>query len=505
MGIAPFYNEEPRRSIIAMEMLFNKNFVVTTLFNDTFYDHPPLWNIVLAGSFWLFGTDTEFAFRFPSALSLLLTGTLVYYMNKKYVGHLFGILSAFFYLVSIDLYFFFSNTAEIDIFFSFLVLLSIMSILHFYEQRKFTSLYLYAYFFCFLAFLTKGVVSLLFLGITLLVFFIHKKEFKRLFLPIHFLSAILLLAGILMFFYVYGQYDNVYAYIEGMWNITRDKSFLEKKNNSFFTHILWFPLNMFGNLFPATLLVPFLFKKSVAVKIKENPFLISLILIFLLNFIVYWLSPGAKARYTYMFYPILIGVLTFAFLKGKSEKGWETKLFYSFLSIISLLFGLVCFAIPFIDYFNTIKGIKAIAFFFGFTGLSLFLLQQKTYNAWNKLILGLLGIVIAKIVFSLTVYPLKEQNSSSSRFKKHAQNILEITEESPIYLYSDSNSFNHHEIGKFYITGAYLELLGKQIIKKTSSHEKNGYSILYQEELRKQQILYQFDDIKGCLVLIKNE
>lgn len=162
LEVAPFYNEEPRRSIIAMEMLFNKNFVVTTLFNDVFYDHPPLWNIILAGSSWLFGTDTEFAFRFPSALSLLLTGILIYFMGKKHVGHVFGIVSSFLYMVSVDLYFFFSNTAEIDIFFSLLILASIIGIYHFYEQKKFTSLFLYAYFFCFLGFLTKGVVSLVF-------------------------------------------------------------------------------------------------------------------------------------------------------------------------------------------------------------------------------------------------------------------------------------------------------------------------------------------------------
>ncbi|MBR9854783.1 MAG: phospholipid carrier-dependent glycosyltransferase [Algicola sp.] len=505
LGVAPFYNEEPRRSIIAMEMLFNNNFMVTTLFNDVFYDHPPLWNIILAGSSWLFGTDTEFAFRFPSALSLLLTGVLVYLMGKKHVGQLFGTVSAFLYLVSVDLYFFFSNTAEIDIFFSLLIFTSIMGIYHFYEQKRFVSLYLYTYFFCFLGFLTKGVVSLVFLGVSLLIFFMYKKDYRKLFLPIHFLSAFLCLGGIAMFFYVYGQYDDAYAYIEGMWRITRNKSILDKANNAFLAHFFWFPINMLGNLFPATLLIPFLFKKSVVQKIKEHPYILFLIIVFFSNFIIYWISPGAKARYTYMFYPMLISILTFAFLMGKNRKGWKTKILFGVLSCLSLLLGISCFALPFINYFDTIEGVAFFSILFGICGLTLFLFQLKTHNIWNKLVFGLMGIVLCKLVFSLTVYPLKQQKSSSATFKNHAKNILKITKDAPIHLYSEFDFFDHHKIGKFYTTGAYLELLGNQLTRKTSTFKEKGYYILLKEELKGQKVLYTIDNRTSCLVLIKNE
>lgn len=486
-------------------MLFNKNFVVTTLFNDVFYDHPPLWNIVLAGSYWLFGTDTEFAFRFPSALSLLLTGAVVYFMGKKYVGHIFGIISAFLYLISADLYFFFSNTAEIDIFFSLLVLLSVLCIFHFHEQKRFTPLFLGAYFFCFLGFLTKGVVALVFLGISFLVFFYFKKELKKLFLPVHFVCTLLCVGGIAMFFYIYAQYDDAYAYVEGMWRITRNKSFLDEQNNAFFSHFLWFPLNMLGNLFPATLLVFFLFKKSVIAKIKGNGYLMFLFLVFVSNFVVYWISPGAKARYTYMFYPMLISILTFAFLVYGNKEGWKTKILFSVFSLITLLLGIGCLILPFVDYFEVIKGLDYIALFFGISALCLFLLQQSTSDFWSRLIMGLMGIVMVKLVFSLTIYPLKQQKSSSSTFKDHAKNILDITKDSPIYLYSKTGSFGHHNIGKFYTTGAYLELLGNQSLKKTSSHEESGYYILHKEELKDQKVLYTIDNRTSCLVLIKNE
>ncbi|MDC6365382.1 MULTISPECIES: glycosyltransferase family 39 protein [Flavobacteriaceae] len=494
--MAPFYNEEPRRSIIAMEMIFNHNYVVTTLFNDTFYDHPPLWYIILSLSCKIFGMDSEFAFRFPSALSMFLTGLVVYFMGKKHVNHSFGVIASFLYLISADLYFFFSNTAEIDIFFSLLVLLSMLSIYHFYEQKKFTSLFLFAYFFCFLGFLTKGVVSFVFLAISLLVFFIQKKEFIKLFLPIHFLSMFCCLGGIFLFFYIYGLYDDPYSYIKGMWEITRNKSFLEKKNNAFIFHFLWFPINMLANLFPATLLIIFLFKKTVIGKIKRNRYMVFLIMIFFSNFIIYWLSPGAKSRYTYMFYPIVISILTYAFLFDNEEYSWKKNIFFNVLCFLSFTLGVCCFILPFIDYFKVIDGISYYSPLLGLLALLLFFLQLKRKYFWDKLIFGLTGIVLIKVMFSLVVYPIKQHKSHSSIFKSHAKNILEITGDDFIFLFSKINAFDPHKIGDFYKTAAYMELFGHQFLRKTSSFQNNGYYILYKEELKGQKILYSIDDDK---------
>lgn len=503
LGVAPFYNEEPRRSIIAMEMLHNHNFLVTTLFNDTFYDHPPLWNVVLAVSAKIFGSDTEFAFRFPCALSLLLTGYVVFYMGKKYVGQLFGVISGFLYLVSVDLYFFFSNTAEIDIFFSLLVVVSMLSVFHFYEQKRYTSLFLVAYLFCFLGFLTKGVVALVFLGITLLVFFMYRKDSKIMFLPIHFVAAFLCLGGIVTFFYIYGRFDNMEACIKGMWNITRNKSFLDKENNAFISHFFWFPINMLGNLFPTTLLIFFLFKKSVLVKVKENPYMIFLLLVFASNFLLYWISPGAKARYTYMFYPMLISILTYGFFVSENKNGWVTKLFLGVFPFISFILAIGCLVLPFIDYFKILETLYIFPLL-GIATLILFNKQLKCHTIWGRLTLGFITIIMVKFVFSLTVYPLKQKRSSSAIFKNHAKNILEITKDTPIYLYSELGAFGHYEIGKFYITGAYLELMGNRPLKKTSIYGNSGYYILHKEELSDQEVLYTIDGARCCLVLIEN-
>lgn len=249
-------------------MLLNNNYIVTTIIDETFYDHPPLWNIVLAGSIKIFGYNS-FALCFPSAFSLLLTGILTYFMGKKYISRKFGILSAFYYLICADIYFYFSVTAEIDIFYSLLVVLSIFSVFHFYQKKQFYQLFGCAYFFITLAFLTKGFASFAFVIITLVVYFYYRKDLKLLFSFPHILFGLLSAGAVAGYFYIYGQYEDLNAYVSEMWGLTSQRTLLSDKFGGLIKHLFFFPLNFLGVLFPATLFLLFLWKKEQVEKIKE--------------------------------------------------------------------------------------------------------------------------------------------------------------------------------------------------------------------------------------------
>ncbi|MGS0526042.1 ArnT family glycosyltransferase [Zobellia nedashkovskayae] len=270
---APLYSEEPRRALVALEMLLNNNFIVTTILNETFYDHPPLWNIVLAGSIKLFGYNT-FALRFPSAFSFLLTGIITFYMGRKYIGLKFGLLSALYYLVCADLYFYFSLTAEIDIFYSLLVILSIFSVFHFYQQKRLYHLFGFAYFFITLAFLTKGFASFAFIIITLGVYLLYNRDLKLLFSWPHIFSAALSAAVVYFYFYIYGSYEDLGKYISEMWELTHQRTLLGDRFSGIIKHLIFYPLNFVAVIFPATLFLLFIWKKEQIRNIKTQPYLI---------------------------------------------------------------------------------------------------------------------------------------------------------------------------------------------------------------------------------------
>lgn len=505
LEVPPLFSEEPRRALVALEMLLNENYIVTTLLDETFYDHPPLWNIVLAGSFKLFGFNT-FAMRFPSALSLLLTGILLYIMGKKYMGLKFGILSALYYLIAVDLYFYFSITAETDIFYSLLVVLIFFSIFHFYQKKQFYALFGWAYFFTLLAFLTKGFASFAFVGLTLFAYFIYKKDFKRLFTFPHIFFGLLAVTMVALYFYVYGKYENVNAYISEMWALTGDRTLLNDRLGQLLKHIFIFPLNFIGVIFPTTLFLLFLWKKGEVQKIKEQPFLVFLTITFFANFAVYLISPGARIRYTYMFFPLIVAVLTYPFYLQLEIHTWRSRIYHTFFQILMGIGILVCLIVPFIDYFSVLPHLKYTMPIFALLIFTLFFLHLRASGFVKNLYL-INFIVLCRLVLDHVALPIKSVVSSRAPQKRYAQEIRQITgDKGPIYVFSQDDIRTHEQIPfRFYETATFLEMLRGELVIKTVSTNLGGYYILNVEDLHGPEPLYIFSVENVALALVKLE
>ncbi|NNE75900.1 MAG: hypothetical protein HKN31_02385 [Pricia sp.] len=505
LQVAPLYSEEPRRALVALEMLLNNNFIVTTLLDETFYDHPPLWNIVLAGSLKVFGYNL-FALRFPSAFSLLLTGVLTYFMGKTYIDQKFGILSALYYLVCADLYFYFSVTAEIDIFYSLLVVLSLFSIFHFYQRKQFYLLFGCAYFFITLAFLTKGFASFAFVVITLLAYFHYKKDFKRLFSLPHILFGLLSVAAVGLYFYIYGLYEDVHTYISEMWGLTSQRTLLGRKIGSLIKHIFILPLNFLGVLFPATLFLLFLWKKELIKKIRANPYLVFLAITFVANFAIYLVSPGARIRYTYMFFPIAVSILAYPMYMQMGTIDWRNRTYHSFFQVLMAIFAVVCFSIPFIPFFSIVPHFSYTAPFFGIVLITIFFLHRK-FIGFSKHLLIINFIIVCRLVFDHVALPIKSLTSSSAPHKIYAKEIQQITgNEASIFVFSQEHIRNHDQVPfRFYETAAYLELWRKELVTKTQQCEREGYYVFNVDNLEGRKPLYSFTIGDVDLALVKIE
>src|SRR5687768_8186996 len=70
-SVLPLDGEEPRRSIVSIEMFESGNYVMPTIFGWSYFNKPPIFNWVLSFHLFLFGTSKEWVFRLPSLLSLL--------------------------------------------------------------------------------------------------------------------------------------------------------------------------------------------------------------------------------------------------------------------------------------------------------------------------------------------------------------------------------------------------------------------------------------------------
>ena len=119
LGIYPLYLEEPRRGLIALEMMFQDNLWVPTQTGDLYYRKPPFYNWLIILSYQIFGGYSEFATRLVSVLSALVTGVVIYRFFKFRLGKRLAVYAALSYVTCVDILFYFSMIDRFILCFSY--------------------------------------------------------------------------------------------------------------------------------------------------------------------------------------------------------------------------------------------------------------------------------------------------------------------------------------------------------------------------------------------------
>ena len=448
-----------RRAIISMEMLFRNNLIVPTELGEFYYSKPPLWNWIIILSFKIFGNYSEFAVRFFSVLSLLATGLLLFLAGRKHVDTKFGIYSSLLFLVSIDLYFYYSHLGEIDLFYSLITFSCFLVLFLFYEKGNFLLLFSGFYFLCALGFLTKGLPTVAFAGISLLVFFIYYREFRRLFSWQH-LTGIIVFSGIIAgYFYLYSKHNNVKDYLNELFLQASGRTTGATKDRGFIEHFLVFPFETFKNLLPGAILIVYMFHKKFRETIRENKFIETCMLLFTANILLYWFSPGTRQRYIYMLFPLIISVFTYFGLKyrhNNNNKLSDMLTDYLMGGPVVLLI-LLSFSLPILPELEHLNGILLLSVF------SLLILGRIFYdflrNKHLRIILFILVIIVLRFIYNFTVIPYRAYNSRAQLIKDNAASIHELTGNNPLYIYKDSECAHNYV---YYLEREREKILSRQ-------------------------------------------
>jgi 4-amino-4-deoxy-L-arabinose transferase-like glycosyltransferase len=342
LHIVPLYGEEPRRAVVAMEMLFRHNWLVPTVNGELYYLKPPFFNWILALLYTLTGNNSEFITRIPTIVSLLLLGLVMYTIGKKFVSRSFGALSALLFMTAAGNLFFNSLLAEIDLFYSLVTYTGLVCLFHFRQQGKYLLLFMTFYFLGAIGVLTKGAPSLVYTGLSLLVFFLVNREFKKLFSLGHLAGIFLFLIIIGGYFYAYSGQGDVIHYMKSL-SAESGKRFSGDTLWDYLLQMAWFPVDTLLNLLPASLLLIFTIRKSFFRIIKSNPLLKFALLMLAIHFPVYWLPPGGRQRYIIMLYPFIIQILTYFYLEFLSTERPKLKFLTKIprSALISLIFLMI--------------------------------------------------------------------------------------------------------------------------------------------------------------------
>ncbi|MGB0522545.1 MAG: ArnT family glycosyltransferase [Flammeovirgaceae bacterium] len=448
--------EEPRRAIVTWEMLHFKDFLRPTIQGWSYYNKPPFFNLVMGVFCWLLGSFDEWVIRLPSILSLLATGFLFYRVSKPYIGQAAALGIGLLTLTSSEIFFHSTiYSGEIDLFFLFLTTSQVLAIFVFQQKGNYIALFLTSYFIAACGVLTKGLPSIAFQGITILAWLIASKSWKKLFHWSHFVGIALFVLMIGGYFYAYSFYDDAGAFAANLFKEASQRTATENSFGQVLAGIAKFPLTVAFLLLPWLFLVVYCFRKGFWNTVKNNPFLHFSVVFILANIILYWLSPGVKRRYLFMFIPFLFGIIAHFFVKFHTERTKLSNIVDGIWTFFICLISLAFLAFPFIPVTADVSGVWmwSILFFLLAVGIVYTYLKQKNRLVRLLFVVGI--VVLARFGFNVIFMPGQAAKSDSMIYRGLTEEVLAITQQAEIHFgddvinYEKNISFGPWHVGSY--------------------------------------------------------
>lgn len=453
LGLMPLILDEATRANVALEMLYSGEIMVPTINGEFYYNKPPLFNWIQLMFVKLTGSTSETVFRLPVVTSLLLFAFSIYQTQKKVSNRSVALLSALSLLTCGRILFYDSFHGLIDISFSWVIYLMFWYIFSFGRRKEYFNLFMITYLLASIGFLMKGLPALVFLGISLLAYFIYTREFKRLFTWQHLAGFILLLAVAGIYMLAYSRHNSLDIYFETLWSESSKRTFMDNSWWDSVKHIFQFPLDFIFHFLPWTVfLFLFLYKKARKHLLSDEFGRFSL-LMFGANILIYWLSPAIFPRYLFMFLPLAYYTV-FRILSTVENEKLVRSLLIPIINIliIAALAGMIL--IPFLtrrelyDYFflkYVLVLLLAIPFIPGL------------FRANSVKIVFLVGILLViRIAFNWFVFPDRIANGTELYQKNGAIVAGELTRGQPLHIYGDTRI---HHASTFYIMKTRGEIL----------------------------------------------
>jgi 4-amino-4-deoxy-L-arabinose transferase-like glycosyltransferase len=402
LGLFNLQGEEPRRAIISVEMNESGNYIIPHALGWEYYNKPPLFNWILAGFMTLTGSESEFVCRLPSLLFLLLWAACHYILCRKLLTPKYSLLSTFFLLTSADIYFYgLANGAEIDIFYSLIVYLQAMAMFWFYEEKKWWPLFLLSYFFCAIGFLTKGLPSLLFQGLTLAALCVHARSLRLFFKPHHLAGIVLFVLITGTYFYSYSKSGDPAIMLVNIVNESLKKSAVGEESVGRLYKIASYPGLLFKLLAPWCLVLLLLFKGK-RWKLFDNALVKFSFLFIVFNIGVYWITGIAKLRYIYMFVPFFMIIFVHLYRQFEQRHPGLVNKYLKYLGFIFILLLASILVLPFfvkVDLWITLGAAVILAFF---------LIAYFKRND-NRVWFFVSAIVLIRLIYAAIGIPLQQK------------------------------------------------------------------------------------------------
>jgi len=465
-GLSIYALDEAKNATAAIEMWYNKEWIIPTFNGEYRFDKPPLHYYFFILAYKLFGVS-EFSARFFPALFGFLTTFMTYRFARKNLGYLAGTITLLVLAASLHWYIQF-HMAVPDPFLIFFMTAGLMA---FYEWSKSgfrsTKLLLATYACLGFAVLAKGPIGIVLPCLALLVYalamqLLNAKRLMRIFHPI----------GLSLFFLIaLPWYILVALKTNGLWleefffkhNLARFSAPMEGHGGGFWLTLLF----VFAGMLPFAFFLP----QSIGHTFKfrtNRPTTFALVCS--CTIIIFFMLSGTKLpNYTVPSYPflaILIGnYLSQVISKGKLKS----------LTVPVIFYGLLILALPFGIYFGlsadpSLKVPKSLLWMFMLCFLVLpFIALAYWKKQLAKLLFGVAaGFMMISFLFFWLAFPKIDRQNPVITAK------AELLEKEALYYFRIFNpAFSF-----------YLRQPLKNLEKVPSPHNAKGYLITRKKYLK---------------------
>jgi 4-amino-4-deoxy-L-arabinose transferase-like glycosyltransferase len=435
LNMVQLIRDEAIRSIVAFEMIQRNDFITPTIGGEPYLMKPPLFNWILAAFFQVSGSYSEIVIRMPVIISIIFFAVTIFFFSRKEFGNRFALINALAFVTYGRIIFYESLHGLIDMTFSWLTYSFFLLSWHFFKKQKYLTLFLVAYGITAVSYLLKGLPSLYFTAVTLLVLFIHGKQFKMLFNWRHFVGIgclLLVVGGYYLLYFSRNSLEpgQLFDVLSG--EVTR-RTVVRFGIWKTILHFFTYPFENLYHFAPWSVLVILLIRKSSIKMIRQNEFLRYLALVFLFNILPYWTSPESYARYILMLVPLAMTILLALYFNYEKNKNWNFKLVnYIFGGVIAVA-GVASFIFMFHPLTRDLPyvALVSVLLFLAMAMISFFYWKQATF----RLLWVSIAVLTIRIAFDYTIIPSWEKTHPVVATKKLASELAAETKGRELYVY----------------------------------------------------------------------
>lgn len=312
LSAIPLFGEEPRRALIAREMIETGDWLVPGTQRVFLASRPPLQNWMIAVMALMTGSFDVWSVRLPSILSTVASAVMIYGYLRQQIGRL-GSMGGAVAFVTMLLVMEFGRSAETEAVFTVFVAASMM-LWHWGWIQKWQPWRMWSvgYGLAALGMLTKGLQAPVYFVGAVSLFLLAIGNWRALLTRAH-------LVGILVFVAIFGAWQAPFTWqrgIEDSWMIYFGDvagRFVDKSWSKFLGHLVAYPAELlFVRLMPWSVLLLAFCSRRIRNHLgscRETVLFLTICILF--SFVFVWLPPGSKARYYMPLFPCfgaLVGI-----------------------------------------------------------------------------------------------------------------------------------------------------------------------------------------------------